>query len=264
MSTWGRILSVVLFAVGMIASAAGADDRGPIFNVVHVDVIPAIVGGIDFQQTAYALMFGYRDQSLGDAGLKSFRILNLLPPTTNHSEVVEVWKSYDAYKDHLAQSHTVAFRFAVQNNPALNGCCVGSPIDDRQYRLVQSFNTPWSSASIPSTVGPAGALFVVTYVELLQEGNVPEGANELIDYGAATSQMNGTSVLSYSVLRQLGRRNRFAVLEVWDSQASYNIWQAAATTTNFVAKITPLLGSPFDHRLTILCGETFVDNVGCK
>ena len=25
----------------------------------------------------------------------------------------------------------------------------------------------------------------------------------------------------------------------------------------------PLLGSPFDHRLNILCGKTYIDNVGC-
>jgi hypothetical protein len=53
------------------------------------------------------------------------------------------------------------------------------------------------------------------------------------------------------------------VLEIWDSLASYSTWQGLATTTNFVAQITPLLSSPFDHRLTILCGETYVDNTGC-
>jgi hypothetical protein len=37
-------------------------------------------------------------------------------------------------------------------------CCIGSPIDDRQYRLLDSFNMPWPSSGIPSTVGPSGAL----------------------------------------------------------------------------------------------------------
>ena len=96
----------------------------------------------------------------------------------------------------------MGFRFNVQNNPALNFCCVGSPIDDRRYRLVQSFNAPASSASIPSTVGPLGPPYVVTYVDLLQEGNVAQGQDELLDYGAATSKSNGSRVLSYSVLQQ--------------------------------------------------------------
>jgi quinol monooxygenase YgiN len=122
---------------------------------------------------------------------------------------------------------------------------------------------PWPSHGIPSTVGPSGAFYVITYVELLQEGNVEKGQDELQRYGAATAKMNGARVLSYSILRELDRPNRYAVLEIWDSQASYTTWQGLATTTGFVAQIKPLLGSPLDHRLSILCGETFVDGTGC-
>jgi quinol monooxygenase YgiN len=260
-------LSIVTLFSGMLASAARADEHdapGTIFNVAHFDVIPITSGGVDFLQSAYSLLFKYRDQSAGDAGLESFRVLNLVPPTTNHSEVVEVWKSYEAYKDHLAQSHTVGFRFGVQGDPALGGvCCIGSPIDDRQYSLVKSFKAPWSAKSIPSTVGPSGALYVITYVELLQEGNVALGQAELVAYGAETAGRNGPRVLSYDILQQLDRPNRYAVLEIWDSQASYMAWQGLAGTTGFVARITPLLGSPFDHRLTVLCGETYSDSAGC-
>jgi hypothetical protein len=185
-----RLLSVAVLFAGAMAPVACADERddarsGPIYNVAHFDVIPITSGGVDFLQSAYALLFKYRDQSNADAGLQSFRVLNLIPPTTNHSEVVQVFSDYKAYKDHLAQSHTVGFRFNVQNSPALGGvCCVGSPIDDRQYRLVRSFNAPWSSGGIPTTVGPSGPLYVVTYVELLQEGNVAKGRDTLLDYGA--------------------------------------------------------------------------------
>jgi quinol monooxygenase YgiN len=263
------LLSVAALFVGSFASPTRADERddvrslGPIYNVVHFDVIPATIGGVDFLQNGYAFLFKYRDQSETDAGLQSFRVLNLIPPTTNHSEIVQVFSSYEAYKNHLAQAHTVGFRFAVQNNAALNGCCIGSPIDDRQYRLVRTFDASWSSTSIPSTVGPSGPLYIITYVDLLQEGNVAQGRDELIDYGAATSQANGSRVLSYNILQQLDRPNRFAVLEIWDSQMSYNTWQGLATTTNFVAKIKPLLGSPLDHRQTVLCGETYSDSAGC-
>ena len=269
MRKYCRLLSVVIWLCGLASSVAYADERenarssGPIYNVVHFDVIPATIAGIDFLQNGYAFLFKYRDQSKTDHGLLSFRILNLIPPTTNHSQIVQVWSSYQAYKDHLAQSHTVGFRFDVQSNSALAGCCVGSPIDDRQYRLVASFDAPWPSASIPATVGSSGLLYVVTYVELLQEGNVKRGQDELVDYGAATAKSNGARVLSYSVLQQLDRPNRYVVLEIWDSQASYTTWQGLATTTNFVAKIKPLLGSPFDHRLAVLCGETYVDGTGC-
>jgi quinol monooxygenase YgiN len=271
---YARLPSVAAFPLiaalfsGVFTSVARADDRdgapGPIFNVVHFDVIPVTSGGVDFLQSAYALLFKYRDQSAADGGLESFKVLNLIPPTTNHSEIVQVWKSYEAYKDHLAQAHTVGFRFGVQGNPALGGvCCIGSPIDDRQYSLVKSFKAPWPAKSIPSTVGSSGALYVITYVELLQEGNVALGQAELVAYGAETASRNGSRVLSYNILRQLDRPNRYAVLEIWESQSGYAAWQGLAATTSFLAKITPLLGSPFDHRLTILCGETYSDSAGC-
>jgi quinol monooxygenase YgiN len=261
-------LSIAALFSGPLASAARADDhhgpQGPIFNVAHFDVIPITSGGVDFLQSAYSLLFKYRDQSLGDGGLESFRVLNLTPPVINHTEIVQVWKSYEDYKDHLAKAHTVAFRFDVQGSPALGGvCCIGSPIDDRQYSLVKSFGAPWSAKSIRSTVGPSSPLYVITYVELLQEGNVALGQDELVDYGAKTVHVNGPHVLNYSILQQFDRPNRYAVLEIWDTQASYAAWQGLAATTGFVAKITPLLGSPFDHRLTILCGETFSDSAGC-
>jgi hypothetical protein len=41
-----------------------------------------------------------------------------------------------------------------------------------------------------------------------------------------------------------------------DTEANYIAWQGSAVTKSFVAETTPLLGSPFDHRLNILCGET--------
>ena len=43
----------------------------------------------------------------------------------------------------------------------------------------------------------------------------------------------------------------------------YTAWQNNSKTTNFLAKVKHLLGSPLDHRLNILCGETYVDGTGC-
>jgi quinol monooxygenase YgiN len=101
----------------------------------------------------------------------------------------------------------------------------------------------------------------VTYVDFLAAGDPGKGQDELVSYGADTSKRPGQ--LSYIVLQQLDRPNRFATLEVWDTQGDYNAWQSNETTTAFVAKVMPLLGSPLDHRLNILCGETYVDGTGC-
>jgi quinol monooxygenase YgiN len=265
----------VLTSILLTAMAYAGDDggqrppaRGPIFDITHFDVLPVNLNTPDsFEQAAYKALFAYRDASLSDPGSKSFRVVNWLL-ASNHSQIIDVWSSLDEFEAHLAQTHSTDFRFAVQVQPpplppAFN-CCIGSPIDDRQYSLVKSFNAPWTSASLApeSVVGDENLrLFVVTYVDFLADGDPGKALRELIRYGSDTSQAAGQ--LSYTVLRQLDRPNRFATLEVWDSVTDYNNWQSDPTTTNFDAKVMPLLGSPFDHRLNILCGETYVDMTGC-
>ena len=145
----------------------GPSARGPIFDITHFDVLPVNLDTPDsFEQAAYTALFAYRDASLSDPGSKSFRMVNwLLAP--NHSQIIDVWGSLDAFEAHLAQTHSTDFRFAVQLQPpppppAFN-CCIGSPIDDRQYSLVKSFNLPWISSRLPTGVGATdSALFVVT------------------------------------------------------------------------------------------------------
>jgi hypothetical protein len=76
--------------------------------------------------------------------------------------------------------------------PGFN-CCIGSPIDDRQYSMAKSFGTPWVSSSLPSMVGSGGALFVVTYVDFLEEvleADPDRGQQELERYGAASMKAN--------------------------------------------------------------------------
>src|SRR6202030_3363702 len=168
----------------------------PVYDITHFDVLP-VTSPFDSEQIAYAALFKYRDASKSDPGFKSFRVVNwLLAP--NHSQIIDVWRSLDAFEAHLAQPHSVDFRFAVQVQhppppPGFN-CCIGSPIDDRQYSVVKSFNTPWTNKSLPSTVGSSGALFVVTYVDFLEEvldTDPDRGQEELAQYGAATSNANG-------------------------------------------------------------------------
>jgi hypothetical protein len=43
----------------------------------------------------------------------------------------------------------------------------------------------------------------------------------------------------------------------------YDTWQKADATRALVSNLKPLLESPLDHRLTSLCGETFIANLGC-
>jgi quinol monooxygenase YgiN len=264
-----RLVMFVFTSLMLTATAFARDGvtaRGPVFDITHFDVLP-VTTPFDSEQIAYAALFAYRDASGSDPGSQSFRIINWLE-APNHSFIVDVWKNHEAFEQHLAQSHSVDFRFAVQNLPPPNElCCIGSPIDDRQYSLVASFGTPWISNQLPTTVGANGALFVIIYVdfqqEVLQQENPAEGQKQLVRYGDTTHGMNSQHLLNYSVLQQLDRSNRYVILEVWDTQASYNAWLTNAETVSFVTALTPLLGSPLDYRLNNLCGSTYVDGTGC-
>ncbi len=268
MRTSLRRAVAVVFTSLLLSPAALAGDGftawGPVYDITHFDVLP-VTSPFDSEQIAYAALFKYRDASKSDPGFESFRVVNWLL-ASNHSQIIDVWRSLDAFEHHLAQMHSVDFRFAVQVQPPpappLFNCCIGSPIDDRQYSLVKSFNTPWTSNALPSGVGlKDSALFVVTYVDFLTDGDPGKGQDELVRYGSDTGKASGQ--LSFTVLQQLDRPNRFATLEVWALVTDYNAWQNDPKTVKFVAKVMPLLGSPLDHRLNILCGETYVDGTGC-
>jgi quinol monooxygenase YgiN len=266
----GLVASIVALLAGGLSLSAFADGShgdeaaGSVYVIAHLDVLPMTAGGVDFLQQGYSLLFKYRDESKADPGLESFRVLDLAPPTTNHSEIVQAWRSYAAYQKHLAQPRTITFRFEIQNNPRFGGiCCVGSPIDDRQYSLVRSFGAPWSSPVVATSIGPADAVFVISYLEFLPQGDAKEAQRTLLEYGEATSRSNAAGILSYSILRELSRTNRYAILEIWAGRKIYDRWQSADATRTFATNIRPMLASPIDHRFTSLCGETYVDGAGC-
>jgi len=269
--------------LSLSAAAFAGDDRATdnkpaIYDITHFDVLP-VNSPFDSEQIAYAALFEYRDASQSDFGNQSFRIVNWLE-APNHSFIVDVWKNQQAFEAHLAQQHSVDFRFGVQNLPTPSSvsppgsyfeCCIGSPIDDRQYTLVGQFATPWTSAKLPTTVGTSGALFVIIYVDFLVDGDPNKGQDQLISYGAVTANANRQHLLNFTVLQQLDRANRYVLLEVWDTGANYESWGlnpangeiGSPVTANFVSRITPLLGSPLDYRLNSLCGEHYVDGTGC-
>jgi quinol monooxygenase YgiN len=254
-------LAVCAFALLSLIARASADDVA-IYDITHFDVLP-VTSPYDSEQIAYAALFDYRDDSKTDRGYESFRIVNW-QAATNHSFIVDVWKNLQAFEAHLAQRHSVGFRFAVQDlSGTESGCCIGSPIDDRQYTLVKSFATPFVSTQLPTTVGPSSALFVIIYVDFLVDGDPAKGQNQLVQYGADTANAAGQHLLNYTVLQQLNRPNRYVLLEVWDAETNYDVWNSDTVTANFVSGLKPLLGSPLDSRLNNLCGETYVDGTGC-
>ena len=61
-----------------------------------------------------------------DPGVKSFTLITQ-DPTTNHFQLIEVFRDMRAFNDHVSAEHTIQFRTALQ--PLL-----GAPYDERLYR----------------------------------------------------------------------------------------------------------------------------------
>ncbi len=264
----GLVLTVLLFAATAFAADAGSP-VGPIYDITHFDVLPLAPPAVPYtsEKIAYKALFAFRAASKLNPGYEQLRIVNW-QVATNHSWVVDVWDNYQAFEQHLAAPGSVRFRFSVQDLSGKDaGCCIGSPIDDRQYSPIESIPTAWTSNKLPTTPGPNGALWVVIYVDFLQvvlqdyPGN--PGQQALTSYGSSSVGMNGGHLLNYTILRQLARPNRYIILETWDTVKNYDAWASGAVTTAFVAKIKPLLGSPLDIRLANLCGAKYVVGTGC-
>jgi quinol monooxygenase YgiN len=262
-----RAAALVITSLLLTGTASAGDPAGPIYDITHFDVLP-LVTPYNSEEIAYKALFAFRAASQTDPGYENLRILNW-QVALNHSWVVDVWDNYQAFEQHLAAPGSVKFRFAAQilSGPD-EGCCIGSPIDDRQYTPIESKPTSWTSNTLPKTVGPNEAVWVIIYVDFLQEvlldypGN--PGQQQLVSYGATSLAMNSTHLLNYTILQQLARPNRYIILEVWDNIADYNLWANDAVTTGFISKMTPLLGSPPDIRLANLCGKTYVAAKGDK
>jgi quinol monooxygenase YgiN len=118
------LLSLVFMylAACRFAAAAVADEQ--LYVVTHVDVMPK------FTDAGRDLLKQFAVDSRKDAGLVRIEVLEELG-RPNHSTVVEVWASRQAYEDHLAVEHTRAYRAKLQ--PML-----GSPFDERLHRLTST------------------------------------------------------------------------------------------------------------------------------
>jgi quinol monooxygenase YgiN len=246
-----------LFTAAIFAGNAVAASS-LVYDITHFDVLP-VTSPYNSEEIAYKALFAFRSASEKEKGYEQLRILNW-QVATNHSWVVDVWDNIRDFEQHLADPGSVDFRFSVQDLSGKDaGCCIGSPIDDRQYTPIESLPSPWISKTLPTTVGPNGATWVLIYVDFLEavvKGNA--GQNQLVSYGSSSLGMNSKHLLNYTILQQVDRPNRYIILEVWDNVDNYNAWAGGDITTAFVKKINSLLGSPLDYRLANLCGNTYV------
>ena len=89
-------------------------------------------------------------------------------------------------------------------------------------------------------------LYVVTHVDVTP--NYAADAATLLTKFAADSRKDKGSV-SFELLGDLGRKNHFTFMSVWENQAAFDAHLEANHTKEFREKLQPMLGSPFDERL---------------
>jgi quinol monooxygenase YgiN len=102
-----------------------------------------------------------------------------------------------------------------------------------------------------------GPIHVATYVET-GTGSVPEGIALLKQYGDAACKEAGN--LRTDVAQEIGRANRFVVLEIWKDQAAFDAHGQSASTAAFRDKFKSIQNAPYDERLH--SGMAVADSAG--
>ena len=103
-----------------------------------------------------------------------------------------------------------------------------------------------------SAAAYAEPVIAMTYIDAVPDVFVPQNEEKA---QALLKQMNADTqgepgLVSFTVLRETGRPNHFAVLEIWKSDADFAKHLAAAHTRKFRNDLQPLIGSPYDTTVT--------------
>lgn len=90
------------------------------------------------------------------------------------------------------------------------------------------------------------AAYLATYVEVMPDA-VAAGAALLRQYRNASLNQDGN--LRFDVLQEIGRPNRFAIVETWRDKAALDAHAAAASTLQFRDKLKAIADAPYDERV---------------
>jgi quinol monooxygenase YgiN len=105
---------------------------------------------------------------------------------------------------------------------------------------------PAAFATAARAEGAAAPIHVATYVEVAA-ASVKDGVAALTQYRDASRKENGN--LRAEVAREVGRPNRFVVLESWKDQAAFDAHGKSAATAAFRDKLKTIHNGPYDERI---------------
>jgi len=96
------------------------------------------------------------------------------------------------------------------------------------------------------TPAPAGPIYVAAYAEV-GANSVKEGTALLKQFRDAVREENGN--MGAYVAQEVGRANRFLILEIWKDQAAFDAHGKSAATMAFGDKFKELQNAPLDVRV---------------
>jgi quinol monooxygenase YgiN len=89
-------------------------------------------------------------------------------------------------------------------------------------------------------------LYIATYVDV-QPPLSGQSITLIKQYREATRKEGGNAIVE--VIQEIGRANRFVILEVWKDQASFEMHEKATPTADFRSRLQAIHGSPYDQRV---------------
>ena len=118
---WLAIFS--LLAVTPVLADGSNHDDDRVVVVTHLDIIPT------FTAQAQPIIEQFVIDSRKDAGVELFIVISWTP-TTNHFQLIEVYKNQRAFDAHIGAAHTIQFRTDLQQ-------FIGAPYDERLYSVLR-------------------------------------------------------------------------------------------------------------------------------
>jgi quinol monooxygenase YgiN len=105
---------------------------------------------------------------------------------------------------------------------------------------------PAAMTQMAGAQGAAAPVHVATYVEVAVASE-KDGAKLLKQYRDAARKENGN--MRTEVAQEIGRANRFVVLEIWKDQAAFEAHGKSAGTGTFRDKLKAIQDAPYDERI---------------
>jgi quinol monooxygenase YgiN len=105
----------------------------------------------------------------------------------------------------------------------------------------------WTTLFVTSTNAQTGnAVYVATYIDV-ESSSLNNGMSLIKQYREDVRMERGNA--SVNVVQEIGRTNRFVVIEVWNDQSSFDAHEKAEHTARFRAALKSIHNSPFDQRV---------------